>query len=53
MTDLEFVNTGLINKGERITGYFIPPRTGTYRFFVSCDDQAEVYLNSDALDANP
>lgn len=40
MTDLEFVNTNLVNKADRMTAYFVPPRTGNYRFFISADDQA-------------
>lgn len=33
--------------GSRITGWIIPPVTGTYVFFVAGDDQTHVYLATD------
>ncbi len=53
MTDLEFANTNLVNKADRVFGYFVPPRTGNYRFYVSVDDQAQVYLNKVPRDTDP
>ncbi len=29
---------------ETFTGIFIPPKTGTYQFIVSSDDESQVYL---------
>ncbi len=43
MTDFEFLNNGSPNqnnqnKADRITGYFVAPRTGVYKFFVSASN---------------
>ena len=35
------------NYGARIAGYIVPPRNGTYTFWVSSDDQGQLFLSSD------
>src|SRR4029077_3917382 len=35
------------NYAERFSGYFIPPTTAAYVFFVAADDDTDVYLSSD------
>jgi hypothetical protein len=36
------------NYGTRMRGHFIPPETGGYVFFISADDNAELYLSADS-----
>lgn len=40
------------NYGQRIRGWFIPPATGAYRFWVAADDRAELRLSTDESVAN-
>ena len=40
------------NYGARITGWFTPPSTGSYRFFSRSDDASQLFLSSDANPAN-
>ena len=40
------------NYAERVTGYFIPPVTTNYVFFVSSDDDSDFFLSTDATPAN-
>jgi hypothetical protein len=42
------VNDGVNNFAERISGYFIPPTTGNYVFFISADDDSDLFLSTDA-----
>jgi hypothetical protein len=42
------VNEGLNNYTRRVSGYFIPPASGAYVFFLSADDDADLYLSTDA-----
>lgn len=35
------------NYGSRISGLFIPPTTGRYVFFISSDDDSDLFLNPD------
>ncbi|PYK63125.1 MAG: hypothetical protein DME21_04020, partial [Verrucomicrobia bacterium] len=37
---------------NRFSGYFIPPTTGSYTFFVSSDDDSDLFLSTDDLPAN-
>lgn len=38
--------------GNRISGWFLPPETGDYVFFISSDDPGELYLSTDMDPAN-
>lgn len=40
------------NYVERISGFFIPPTTGKYVFFVVSDDQSDLFLSTDENPAN-
>jgi len=40
------------NYAQRFSGYFIPPTTAAYVFFVAADDDTDVYLSSDSNPAN-
>ncbi len=38
--------------GTRVTGFIVPPLTGSYTFAVSGDEVVELYLSTDATSAN-
>lgn len=40
------------NSGARMAGYFYPPTTGDYVFFISADDGAQLFLSTDDTPAN-
>lgn len=40
------------NFGSRLSGYFIPATTGDYVFFISADDDADLFLSTDSNPAN-
>lgn len=40
------------NYGFRFTGFFIPPATTAYTFFVNSDDSTDLYISTDHLAAN-
>jgi hypothetical protein len=40
------------NFGERIRGYVCPPVTGNYTFWISSNDNSELWLSTDATAAN-
>ena len=40
------------SRGTRVTGFIVPPTTGSYQFAVSGDEVVELYLSSDATAAN-
>ncbi len=40
------------NYAERVSGYFIPPVTTNYVFFVCSDDDSDLYLSTNASPAN-
>lgn len=40
------------NYGTQIVGYFYPPATGTYIFYLASDDNASLYLSTDGTAAN-
>ncbi len=40
------------NYGQRLSGWVIPPTTGSYRFFIAGDNAAELWLSTDANPAN-
>src|SRR4051812_6064719 len=35
------------NYGVQLQGYLVPPVSGNYNFYVSSDDQSELYLSTD------
>lgn len=36
--------------GNVFSGYFKPPITGRYRFYMSCDDLCQLYLSNTTMD---
>ena len=40
------------NYGAKLSGWVVPPADGDYVFFVSADDNAELWLSTDATPAN-
>lgn len=38
--------------GQRLWGYLLPTETGTYNFWIAGDDDAELWLSTDAYQAN-
>lgn len=40
------------NYTRRVSGFFIPPTTGNYVFFVAADDDADLFLSTDETPAN-
>ncbi|GAA5131555.1 hypothetical protein GCM10023212_42970 [Luteolibacter yonseiensis] len=38
--------------GQRLSGFLIPPATGTYTFWIASDDGGELWISSDANPAN-
>ncbi len=45
---LEISSTGLDQYGQLLVGTLHPPKTGSYRFYISGDDSAEVWLSNSA-----
>ena len=37
---------------ERVSGFFIPPQSADYVFFVASDDDSDIFLSTDATSAN-
>ena len=52
LTQLEAPDAYGYNYGARLRGYVCPPQSGAYTFYVTGDDQAELYLSTDATSAN-
>ena len=49
-----FTGNGMENYGLRISGYFIPPSNGVYRFYIRSDDASQLFLNTNsASSTNP
>jgi hypothetical protein len=44
--------TGIDNYNERYSGWFIPPTTGSYVFWVESDDYSELFISTDATPNN-
>jgi len=44
-------NDNINNYASRMSGWFIPPTTGAYVFFLSSDDDADLFLSTDATAA--
>jgi hypothetical protein len=40
------------NYANRLMGFFVPPVTGDYVFFMNSDDDADLFLSTDATSAN-
>ncbi len=45
-------NGGAVNYSQRISGYFIPPTTDNYIFFIESDDDSDLFLSTDSTPAN-
>lgn len=52
LTRFESEPTDGDNYGQRFRGFLCPPYTGNYTFYVSSDDQSELWLSSDDDPAN-
>jgi hypothetical protein len=52
LTSLATPNYYANNYGSRIRGYICPPATGTYVFYISGDDTAELWISSNDDPAN-
>lgn len=52
LTSLATSNYYANDYGSRIRGYFCPPATGTYVFYISGDDTAELWVSSNDDPAN-
>jgi hypothetical protein len=46
------VNDGVNNYAHRMSGWYIPPADGNYVFFLSSDDDSDLFLSTDATAAN-
>src|ERR1041384_7003367 len=51
VTKFQFEETGA-NFARRVSGFFIPPTTGNYVFFVTSDDDSDLFLSTDDTPAN-
>jgi autotransporter-associated beta strand protein len=40
------------NYGQRLSGWITPPQTGNYRFYIACDDAAELWVSTTNRRAN-
>jgi hypothetical protein len=45
-------NVGILNFTRRVSGYFIPPASGDYVFFISSDDDGDLFLSTDSNPAH-
>ena len=52
ISSFETVSGFADNYANRISGFFIPPVTGAYVFFVSSDDQSDLFVSTDDKPAN-
>jgi len=46
------INDGVNNYAERMSGWFIPPASGSYVFFIAADDDSDLFLSTDATASN-
>jgi hypothetical protein len=46
------VNDNINNYAQRMSGWFIPPADGAYVFFLSSDDDSDLFLSTDATAAS-
>jgi len=47
-SSFEMPNDDILNYTRRVSGYFIPPTSGGYVFFVSADDDSDLLLSTDS-----
>ncbi|HFA49705.1 MAG TPA: PKD domain-containing protein [Bacteroidetes bacterium] len=52
LTIFEIPVNAMDNYGTRLRGFICPPVTGNYRFWISSDDNGELWLSTDADPAN-
>ena len=52
LSDFEIPVNAFEEYGVRLRGYICPPQTGNYTFWISSDDQGELWLSSDRSPAN-
>jgi gliding motility-associated-like protein len=52
LTSFESLQNAGDNYGARVRGFICPPTTGNYVFYISGDDDAELWLSADANPAN-
>ena len=45
-------NDNINNYAERVSGWFIPPTSGNYVFFLSSDDDSDLFLSTDSTQLN-
>jgi hypothetical protein len=45
-------NDGINNYAQRISGFFIPPVTTNYVFFINSDDQSDLFLSTNSSPSN-
>jgi autotransporter-associated beta strand protein len=45
-------DTGLNNYGARVSGYFVAPSNGLYRFYIRGDDGTQLFMNTNGPDAS-
>ena len=44
-----FAPSGMDNYGTRISGFFFPPTTGNYRFYIRSDDGSRLFVNTNEV----
>ncbi|OYV05281.1 MAG: hypothetical protein CFE26_12410, partial [Verrucomicrobiales bacterium VVV1] len=52
ITNLEAPSNYADNYGQRWSGWITPPQTGNYRFYIACDDAAELWVSTTDRRAN-
>ncbi len=52
LTSFESSTNPVNDYAERVSGYFIPNKTGNYVFFVCSDDDSDLFLSTDATPGN-
>ena len=46
------LNDGINNYSERLSGWFVPPTTDHYTFFICSDDDSDLFLSTDSTPGN-
>ncbi|HYG33600.1 MAG TPA: hypothetical protein VEC99_02370, partial [Clostridia bacterium] len=52
VSSLEFPDSGTGNYTRRVSGWLIPPTTDNYTFYISADDDADLFLSTDSNPAH-